>query len=221
MKRVNESENLSINLTRVRLYRGDLDYLLDALRDAGLTTAISDSEFIYDDLDDLKKQRGSKIKNLKIEGTHDEGYRRERITLQFSNCEDIRLYMYGRRSALEVGYFRVRDYLLKKKRWHQIATNPWLAYIFFCFIPLGVLVLKNTTSLPLANSIFIAITFTCSWWLFCYVWTRTYPIILLDRTHEHESFWKRNGDKIILLVIGALVGGLLTQVFDALVRNFE
>jgi hypothetical protein len=45
-------------------------------------------------------------------------------------------------------------------------------------------------------------------------------VVLLDRGHEVQSFWRRNGDKILLLLIGAGIaaigagiGTMLTWLF--------
>lgn len=59
-------------------------------------------------------------------------------------------------------------------------------------------------------------------WPAAYAYSRTLTTLRLTRRHE-GGFWRRNADKIILLVIGAavgaVIGGIATYVVTMLTRT--
>jgi len=216
MKRVDESEHLSIHLSRVRLYRGDVENLIDIITSAGLNLTIGDSAFTYDTLDELKAEKGSEISQLQIKGTDPEGSGVKGISLTLSNRKDAYLSLYGRRPQLEACWYRLRDFLAARHRWHQKLMNPWIAWCFVALAGFFGGILKLTTSLRIESAYLLSFGIAISYWICTLCWARKYPVILLNRQHEHESFWKRNGDKVILLVVGAVIGTVSTLLVKAL-----
>ena len=209
MKRVDESEHLSVHLPRVRLYRGDVENIIDILKKAGLKITIGDAEFVYDSLDELKAEKGPAVGYLQLKGI-EEGSGVKGITLTLSNRENASLWLYGRHTSFEVCWHRLRDFLVSRRRWYYKVLNPWTAWILVLLAGLfGVTLKKLFPSLGDAAYIITYVS-TLSYWLISLYWSRKYPVILLHRQHEHESFWRRNGDKIVLVIVSAVVGSAVT-----------
>lgn len=215
MKRIDESDYLFVHLPRVRLYRHDVESIFDIIKNANLSLTIGDSAFTYDSLDELKTEKGSKITQLEIKGSQTGDYAVGGITLKLSNRKEAYLSMHGRTPVLETCWYRLRDLMAARRRWYQNLLNPWTAWLFV--IAAGILgaILNATTSLRLDVANLISYGFAFTFWLCTFYWTRNYSVVLLDRHHEHETFWKRNGDKVILLVAGALIGAVATSVLKA------
>jgi hypothetical protein len=208
MKRVDESDFLSAHIPRVRLYRSDVESLIDIIKNAGLVPIISDTSFTYDSLDELKAEKGSDIVELEIKGADPEGSGVRGITLRLSNRNDAYLSLYGRRPILETCWHRLREFLKSKRRWHQTLTNPWVAWVFVLLTCFPAEILRISNALHPVSSYVFAYGLSLSYFAFTLWWDKKYPVVLLDRQHEYESYWKRNGDKIILLIAGATIATL-------------
>jgi hypothetical protein len=210
MKRVDQSAHFFSRLPRIRLYRGDLSHLIDILTHAELQVTIDDSEFIYDNLDKLRSEKGPEISFLRITGVARGGSGFPRITLTLHSRDDASLSLHGHGAPLEACWFRVRDFFASRRRWHQRVLNPWIAWGSFVLAgPIG-LAMSALALLPAPIAYALLYGFAMIYWLAAIFWSRSYPVIVLDRSHEHQSFWRRNGDKIILLILGAAIGAAVT-----------
>lgn len=216
MKRVDESEYLALHLPPVRLYRGDVENLIDILTNSGLNVVISDSEFTYDDLDELRAHRGTEIKELKIDGADPESNGTRRVSVKLSNHKDAYLSLYGRRPPLESCWHRLRDFLTARRRWHQKILNPWFAWVLVIFAGLAGELLEQAFPSRADSAHALAYGIAIAFWASCLYFARAYPVVLLDRQHEHESFWRRNRDKITLTFIGAVIGSIVTLAVRAI-----
>lgn len=213
MKKKEEPRVLTAPFKGVRLFRDDIEYVIQLMKEHSLEVTIGDSSYNYDSLDDLIQTRGTRPKELICSATGD---RKEAVSIELS--VDQR----GRASLTEYSetgqhllWYQLRDFLTKSVPWRYRFASPafWgIAAFSLAYMDLQLL----TKPIPHAPR-----------WLHPLVLliTLIWPLTLLDRQlnfglnlrRQHEGgFWRRNADKIALLIIGALIGAiatLLVQVF--------
>lgn len=210
MKRKEDHNSKHAHLRPVRLYREQLEEIIDVLQTAKLDVTISDREFTFSDLDDLKDNRGSPLTDLTITGNAPDTLSWNQLSVEFSKGAKTTVFLSsGTEDSLNACWYKVRDILTDRYRWHQRVLNKWIAWFVFC---LCAGMSGTTTIVPEhVQQLYVAILIGAFLYLLtAFYWNHTYPVILLDRQHEVSSFWTRNGDKIIIMVIGAVLGSVIT-----------
>ncbi len=105
----------------------------------------------------------------------------------------------------------------------QWLLNVWMpSLVFNVLVLLFNLALWGKIPLWGKNGILLTVTglfmLGCVWWwwLAFRAQTRKYSIVVPKYRIDAPDFWKRNADKIVIAVISAIVGGLLTLLIKVL-----
>ena len=197
MKPLPVSKDVSVYLPAVRLYRDDLERILAHMDEAELRTTINDDTFEYDSLDELKKARGSYVRNVNIAGLNRDQTRYRTVTLSTWHNQ-WHLSSYG--DAYEVArdievILRARQSLVERvpHLWMIIIGGPigGSSTVLNRISPsVAPIVLTLGVGLMLLGAILAAYS------------KLRHGIIL---TYRHEAgFFSRNRDKIIVAVCTAL-----------------
>lgn len=197
--------NFSSSISNAKLYLEDIEEIIDKLNQKSLEVKISDNKNIYDNINELIEQKGTNPTSLLIEG---KGELFHSISVRIGkNYIDINAI--GSESIYLCG-MQLNDFIKNKKNWllSLLHTQFLLASSMISAILLGLLIDRKTGLLPydwlvwlpivLYSLLIIGVTFK-------YFWTN------LELVREHQyGFLKRNSDSIYLMIIGAVLGSLLT-----------
>jgi len=200
----------------VNLYRDDFEQIINILSEISDQVEISDDDYEYESLDELINQKGLKPKKVFISSYSPHvviDLEPHSIFLYRSNSDKGALYAYD----------RIKEVLRKRRSILSRVINPAVGIFFF--------------SIFIFLIIFIPIDFVKSW--FPNRWSRLSLIILLFgipilsfffkhgafssffliRFHERNNFFTRQKDDLIKIVIGAIIGVLLTLLVSILKGN--
>jgi len=193
------------NCTAVKIYRNDIEEIIELMKAAFAVVEICDEEFEYDSIDELIERRGEQIKNLTISSAVPS------LSLKLSTGE-IKLVRDGETGTM-TPFVQIQEILRRRQRKVlAVILNPILVALYFGLI---LLVLNFHQRLPWSDSITILVSAPLMVGLgICFSGHRLgmFSRILLLNEHQEQSFWKANKDKIYLLIIGALIGSVLTKL---------
>jgi hypothetical protein len=150
-------------LSRTRITRDDLDFIVASLKTANLVVAIQDNDFAFDSLEELTEKRGLHPTEFEISAEPPPESNRflDSLSLTFRSGF-IHVHCWGQ-GSLRPTYLELLHYLNgRPKRWSFRGS--------------------------------------------------------LTLRRAHDSFLHRNMERVVLLVIGSLVGGVITYVFQTLAR---
>ena len=199
MKPLPRPDEFTALSNETRLYRDDLQRILALIGDSGLTTKISDNRFEYESLDEFQKTRGNSPREIRIEGKTSKPYSSVSLDLLGRRWH---LFSYG-----EINYGLVHDIEnLLKTRQSTLAYLPYntinIVGLIIALIAVGA---NFTRVVALTLAIISLVIFLSSLALMTYF--RFHPRLVLNYKHE-AGFFARNRDKILLLLIGAMLGAL-------------
>ncbi len=188
----------------LKLYKEDLDEILEIMRAADNKVTIGDDEFIYDSIEELQKRKGRVIKRLDLSNSASS------LTFTMGNRE-VKNANSGAGDIETISpYTQIKEILNKCRR------KPWDT------------ILHPYLIIPIIVSIFVAAFFS-----YCYLSEKAtvailtptilmlvlslvlhhegiFSRIVLINKHEEQSFWIRNKDAVIVAVISAIVASALT-----------
>jgi hypothetical protein len=184
----------------VVLYRDDFTELLDLLNSYVFSVTLSDEEYEYENLDELQNKRGEVIRHVQVTGHGSEST----LILEIpSTARGARLEVIHSDEA----FLNIQDFVKKHRR---IALAYLLATLsVFATINLIATMLftkRLRWSLPSAALLLISVILLRGWY------GGLYSRIYLTNRHQVKSFWARNKDKIWLLLIGAIIGAIVSNI---------
>ena len=213
MKRRIKTPESHLLLKPVRLYLDDLENIVEMFKSRGFEIELSDSDYEFDSLEEIKDYRGKKIRVLNLNSKservlHD-------IKIQFSK-RHIWLSRHSDDENILLLWHELKDFLKSKLYWHQrvLDFNIW-----------GLILLLSPSFIfyPMIFGASSSLVKEMMWFLFpcilgplfiSILWTWYFPGLYVDRRFRVLNFWQRNSDNIILLLIGAVLGFLVKWLFD-------
>lgn len=208
MKALPPSSRLAEHFGAVRLYRDDIQAVLDVMARAGLVIKITDARFEYDSLDDLTRSAGTSPKNVSFEGAENESLSR----VGLSKSGRAWYLTYSGPAVQAVGSEIERILRLRQSKVHALPLH-WLLQFGNLLFMAGLLSRGRAGDVSLALMSIGALVTATSLCLTAY-WL-LYPAVVLRFPHE-AGFLSRNRDAILLLVVGAVGGGLVQYAISRL-----
>lgn len=198
----------------VCLYRDDLDDIINLLSENTERVVISDSEYEYESIEDLKKNRGLKPKKLAINSYT------PYISLEFKrDLPAIWLYRGDSGQNAIYLYESIVKILAKRRRLLFKIFNPSIAVIltivFFSLAFFPSEYLKSVLPEMWQRLTFIVITLGIPIISWMGKFGAFYSLNLLKK-HECGNFFQRQKDDLIKLLIGAIAGGVLTYIVTSI-----
>ena len=212
MKKIPDLTYSSIEYRGIKLYRDDIELILSILNENGFNVQIKDKTFEYESLDELIEKCGIIPSYFEISGEKEINHHTASVNLYFKRKE-FRLYARAdKESKLVSG--TLRDVFEPKSTRLYKVLNPFIWYITIVlaaiFYPANFFTIRQAPFW--VHSIFAL----CSaLFIFSGLYRQFRHQVILKRKHE-GGFWKRNADKIWLLVIGTIFGIILKFIFDAI-----
>lgn len=222
MKRLRGTRNKSYH--SLMLFRDDLEELLNIFNPSGTegTVRISDSEALYDSLDELRERKGSRIRDLFLQS------RNPQIALVLKvRPKTLSLYTIDNTDEADLAFLKADEFLTPKERpLYNFIDTP--AVLLFMAAAVG-LVLLGSTAIPakqvqphvwaIVGSFFVAII--AGLWILNWLGGRSALLLLLTRRSESPSFWERKKDDIGMLILGTAIGGVLGIIGTLLANHFH
>ena len=211
MKKIPDSTDFSKEYKGIQLYRDDIELILSVLEENKSDVKIKDNTYEYDSLDELIEKCGITPIYFEIRAKFKPD---GSVTLSFTRKE-VYLISYGwGQKEPGIVFMRIRDSLdTKFSRTYRIL-NPWIWYFFMLpFIGMYPFNFHRILQMPLwlhTLSILFVVTFILS-----ALYRRFRHQVILRRKHE-GGFFKRNADKIWLLIAGTVFGIILKLIFDVI-----
>ena len=193
-----------------------MEALQSVAQDMRFKCSFSDdqSQYEFESVDEVLKHKGPIIKELNAEFSQNGSG--ERIYIHFARTL-VSMVAYGKSNVLKALWLEF-DSILSSRRtrigmihlpafWGGIFTGALAAVVV-----LGAF-MKTFNIDGLALLMLTALAFLYS----MYNWAN-HPVIFLDHRHKLSTFWRRNGDKMIILIFGTVIGLLAKMLYDYLLK---
>ncbi|MBX9927863.1 MAG: hypothetical protein K2X99_03035 [Gemmatimonadaceae bacterium] len=184
------------------MYRDDIERLICILAAAGFEVTIGDSKFAYDSLDEAVHRAGPTPSELGIRGSKENP--RCSIALSFKK----RTWSIYASDAIAFAPARECEAILRSRQ-SRIAHFPifGMGAIGTTVLYAGAAFSRSSASTAMHVSSTGALLFLASLLLGLYYWM--YARAVLQFQHQ-AGFIRRNRDQLILLVLGVIVGAIVT-----------
>lgn len=217
-------------LPAVRLFRNNLDDLTNLFEEHASDITISDNQYFYNDLAEMREKSGPRLRQLQI------GSSNPTATLSFVPGAGIKLNVTtsGDDDSQEnknanLLFLRVKDYLDGQRtstaRFMNRTVSGVMVGIGAMAMGLSLLTspyVGDKFSLDDRHSaLFIVGLFVSMLTVVSAAKTSTQYFVYYGYPTELTSFWKRKKDDLILVVIGGVLGGLITVIFQLVVSHFS
>lgn len=212
MKKIKSSK--SQYFPTVHLCREELDAIYDILSEISDDVSISDKNYSYESLDELKKERGSKIGTLKLSSYS------PHVTLEFrrSNAfNSIFLYAGGSDEKQIYAYNEISEILNNSRSILSYVLVPAIGY----YIPWAFFIFSSALIEPLNNILGNKTSVISFAILMLALPISTYLVrdgklftLNLEKRHEVGTFLSRQKDDLAKIIVGGLFGALITYLIS-------
>ncbi|MGA2466707.1 MAG: hypothetical protein ABSH06_20445 [Thermodesulfobacteriota bacterium] len=213
MKKRNQS--FSAKLKPVVLYFDDLEKIIEILKEISNDLEISTKDYQFENIEEVKKIERETINSLSFD-THRPGLS---LTLE---PDGIFLHVFNETPALRGIFEILKQFLHSRRRKFAWLYNP-ICMVFGGAI-IGIATWFLLPGISKKNPYLISVGCACIilgviyWWWTWQVDFKRYSTIFLKRRAELPSFWKDKRDQIIVAIISAVIGSLITVVATKLLH---
>ena len=199
----------------ITIYKDDLQKILEILNEVCERVKISDEEYEYESLEELEHTKGLKPKQISITGISPYvslDLKQNSIWLYRSDSDQKSVYIYK----------QIEEILLSKKNLISTLFNKSggiiscvILFILF-FMPVATLKDWFPNLLSRLSLLIIVILIPI---ISILARNGNFSLITLRKSHEEKNFFYRNKDDIAKIVIGAVVGSILTWILTRFAGN--
>ncbi len=208
-------DNLRHKFPPIPLYRSDLDEIVTIAQVRELRVQISDDKYEYESLDDLKENRGNRIRRLTLTLTPEHSAYTS-ITVEIDS--DGVLLRSSKDDKLVLVWHEIREIIEKQAPWYARFMKPlsWAygALLFLWLSPKKEQIREGLEWVASAwvgvGSVMIVLS------LLSVLYLNRSRGVYLQREHEVQGFWDRYGEKLAFLILGTVVGVIGKVVSDKL-----
>jgi hypothetical protein len=202
----------------IALYRDDLNDIVAILKKRGLQIKFSDSDFEYESLDEFAENQGDVIRSLAISGFKEASA--NSIDFEFKK-EGIRIRS-DKEDDLVASWQEIKALLEKRIPWYArfLKVERWLwAFLFLALLGHEHVSAIATDSAP-GYLFSVAIMISGYVTIYSLIHRSKNSHICLKRRHQVLSFWEKNGEKMLMLIIGAVIGAVVKGTVDLLFGKY-
>lgn len=206
-----KTNRLCERLNPAKLYLDDIEKIVETMLQISDKVEISNEEYSFESLDELKELKQEALRNLEITASHP-----SRISIHFKK-DSIYLHASDDAPASRGILEKIKEIVAQRSRrlvWllnSNFLSGGFFALSMIVFIFYGVI--DGNGYCFLAGIIGVIIGWFWSW--------RSirsqhfnYSVIILKHRIDAPSFFKRNRDKIIIAIIASVIGGIVVVVFQ-------
>jgi len=111
---------------------------------------------------------------------------------------------------------RIEKILLQGKiLYPALPKSNWISFLLG--LPCGLGIILENKILVIVGGIIILVNIIWGLLHFSFV-TKRYNTIVFKLRKETPSFWKRNKDELVMLIVGTIIGVVVTKVIDLLLK---
>jgi hypothetical protein len=216
-------------LRSLKMYREDLDLLLEFFESKCVRTAISDKRYRYESFDEMKKNSGSRIYNLEIHGEqpglHFLVNQEAQVKAADNSVTTIIFNELRAREATEEAdalFFRVKDFLSARqqpqvrKRFVALAVVAFSGSLLFVIRNQPAAHVAPFTRLSFAVLLVGVSISVASLLLAC----RIGNYLTLETSLDSPSFWARHQDAFATHAVTATISAVIGGIVGWLVGHF-
>jgi hypothetical protein len=210
MKKVQAPVHLSESIEGIRLFRDDIEHLIETFRQQSLEVTLSDKDYEYSSLQELIDTKGLRPSYLRFKVARND------ISLRGAEVwiEKARAWLTcDGEEPFRALWFELRAFLSERIPWHYRALNPWIwGLVASLLISADVQALadKNLGG-KVPEWLHALVLGLIAIFLVALVHRRTNFGLILRRRHE-GGFWKRNAERLLLLLLGAVLGAAVKAI---------
>ena len=216
MKKI-ESQSFGKAYQSVCLYRQDIDEIVKLFEENTEGIRILDSEYVYESLDEIKMNKGDKPKELIIHSSS------PYVSLEFKKgIPGIKLFRAEYDPKSMVLYHAIEQILLKRRKVLFRILSPTiciafgiLAYVIFILIPIDNL--KKIVPQLIDRTPLMLLIISIPGLSLLGRYGSFYSLNLFNK-NENGNFWYRQKDDLLKLLIGAIVGGVVTYIVTLMTK---
>ncbi|MBI4447236.1 MAG: hypothetical protein HY645_15195 [Acidobacteria bacterium] len=203
------------HLKPVKLFLDDIERIVATLREVSSEVEITTDEYVLADLSQLSDLKHECLTTLKL---------LNRNPYLAVDLEPSRVWLYIAEDTPTARglYEKVRSILVQQRRPFASALISWWFPLMISAGMVTAFLIGTIQSNPLAVGLGLVLFGFALWgmWYSHRVVTGRYSIIIPKRRRESPSFLKRNADRIILAMISAIAGGIITSLLSSLISQF-
>jgi len=207
MRKIEKSLNL--HLPSVKLFREDIDEIAEILKEKCEKVVFIHGDYEYDSLDDIVNKIGTKISSFEIQSS------RPYVSIKFKrDIWGVFLYV----SESQDLFYRLKDFLTSKRK--------FLSKLFTFPLGLSLLIFGIITAFSpnLFSLVGIPIGIFSPFFLILGIISLLYRLgtfykITFESKYKRQTFFSRKKDEIILLILGAVIGSIITLFASYLFGN--
>lgn len=207
-----KNESFSNTIKDAKLYLEDIEEIIEKLSSKSLNVKMYDNKNIYENINEVIEQKGKNPIKLIIEGKGTGIFQNINV-----HIEKNEIWVHSIGSELMYSYgIEINEFIKSKRVWYFYILNKNLLFInsFFLFALFQLLIDKSTKLLIFPWLIWVFIVLF-SLLFFAIIVKYFWSSLSLVRRHEY-GFFRRNKDSIILTIISAIMGSLLTILIQYL-----
>jgi hypothetical protein len=211
-------------LPPLKLYREDLDKLLSIFRGQCQQVTFGDDEHVYESLDEMEERTPASLKCFMVQGfiPHAE------IVIRGSHATRLNvlrstLFAVERNPKSDLLFLTAKDFL-NTRQWlsriilRKAAIAVGSAFLAVCFFSKA---LRHTGGTgELGNDLAFLVSFGVLI-LGVLMGTKQVSYITLRLRSKSQTFWERNGNSIVMMLMGAALGVVGTLVTEFLKHSLK
>ena len=189
----------------VKLFLDDIEKIVEILRETSDEISLETDEFVIQDVELLMNVGREYINELKIES------RNPYISIELGPNR-IWLFIFQDTNESRGTLEKIKAILnLRRQRFYRFIHSPVVIGLAAGGSLAVMIVGATAPNWPMlgAGGCFLFITSIWMWWDE-FGSKGKYSMIIPKRHVEYESFWKRNKDMLIVGIVSAIIGGLIT-----------
>jgi len=202
MKKVDKSRHF-VRLSYAKLYLDDLERIIELMKEQSLEVLIKDDDFEYESIAEMVEKRGDKKSQIMIIGRRSD-----------AKWLDVTLDVDGRTlglradGELELVWHRIKDFVADKTPWYSryIEIFPWSIITFTLLFQYTSFIDWETKILAVPVWFNTLVVVASLIFAFSILKTITDRGVVLVPRHAAKNFWTRNADRILMLIVGAIIG---------------
>jgi hypothetical protein len=204
MEKIKKQKSFWRSYGPVVLWLEDLTEIVTFLKENTKKVEISNEDYRFQTIDDLKEHFGSQTQFLLEIDTTD-----PYVSIKLTRLGP-KLYVAAGAQSTHL-FHEIDDMLSRRQRWFPWAYSFWFMMVF----PAAVFAVDHLFLAgrpePVAQILSQMATLLFLWFLWvAYVRLRRECVIKLQRRADRKSFFERNQDQLIMLLLGAVLGGIVT-----------
>jgi hypothetical protein len=203
----------------VSLYRDDLEEMIDVLRASASGVVISDDKYEYDSLDELETEKGTMLDEINIKTPLPMKLEAKGMSFVILELKKEALIFAGGPES-EIPFLKLKEIIQSKRSWLYKIFNPWVWGSAACLFASLLAYLHFVKTLPYAIGLLILVPVIVGFVISLLERSNIFFSINLSKRHAVSTFWSRNKDKIILILVTSAISATLGAWLHVLIGRF-